>query len=189
MHISDFIFSFAVQKNNSNNKTFDIMKIVYNYSDSVITEDFMQKVADFEGFSSIPYICPAGKYTVGFGHTKGVTSTTRVNVEVASELLYSDLKFFHVQLRSLFELFDSFDNDFQRALVDFCFNIGFTRFCRSSIALLLASFSLSSDIRPLYGNVCDILAKYIYSNKKVLRGLVKRRQWEISLIQGCLLER
>lgn len=164
------------------------MKIIYNHCDILIDETFMQNVADFEGYRSVAYLCPSGKYTVGFGHTHGVTSTTRFTLEISSEFLYSDLKCCQVQLRNRFEHFDYFHNDFQRALIDFCFNIGFTRFCRSSIASLLDNFSISSDTTFLYGKVCDILEKYVYSNKKVLPGLVKRRQWEISLIKGCLLE-
>ena len=37
---------------------------------------FLSKVAKFEGFRSSPYQDSGGTWTIGFGHTKGVTKHT-----------------------------------------------------------------------------------------------------------------
>lgn len=164
-------------------KTLDIMKIVYDFFDPVITEDFMSAVADFEGFSPIAYHCPGGKYTVGFGHTSGVTSTTRLSLELASFILYADLRCFYIHLCKCFPSFSSLLIPVQQAILDFSFNLGLSCVLLSpKISHLIKTWGDCGDEND---RLSKILRKYVYANGKRLRGLVKRREWEISLIKGC----
>lgn len=178
------------KNNNSNNLKYYIMKIVYNYNDSIITQDFMQKVADFEGFSSKPYRCPSGVLTIGFGHTL-VFSQTSIDVESASNVLFDDLSECCFQLSSYLESFRSFPTGLQQALIDFVFNCGIGRFLSSGMYRILKMWNSTSEKHReiLLVRVCDSLSLYVYSKGKRLEGLIKRRQWEISLINGCLSQR
>lgn len=159
------------------------MKIFYSFLDPVITEDFMSVVADFEGFFPTAYICPGGKYTVGFGHTSGVTSTTRLTLELASFLLYADLRCFYVHLCKFYPSFSSLPIPVQQAILDFSFNLGLHRVTLSSnISDLIKTWGQCGDENE---KLSKIIRKYVYAKGKCLRGLEKRREWEISLIKGC----
>lgn len=158
------------------------MKIVYNFFDPVVTEDFMSAVADFEGFSPTAYKCPGGKYTVGFGHTSGVTPTTRVTLEIASFLLYADLRCFYIHLCKCFPSFSSLPIPVQQAILDFTFNLGIGRVLSSKISHLIKTWGDCGDENEKLSN---IIRQYVYANGQRLRGLIKRREWEISLIKGC----
>lgn len=158
------------------------MKIVYSFFDPVITEDFMSAVADFEGFCPTAYQCPAGKYTVGFGHTSGVTSTTRLTLEIASFLLYADLRCFYIHLCKCFPSFSSLPIPVQQAILDFTFNLGLDRVFSSNISYLINNWGRYGDEND---KLSKIFRQYVYANGQRLRGLIKRREWEISLIKGC----
>lgn len=179
-YIKYYYFLCSIKKLQS--QTFDIMKIVYSFFDPVITEDFMSAVADFEGFSATAYQCPGGKYTVGFGHTSGVTSSTRLTLEIASFLLYADLRCFYIHLCKCFPSFSSLPTSVQQAILDFTFNLGLDRVFSSNMSHFIQTWGDCEDADERLSN---IIRKYVYANGKRLRGLVKRREWEISLIKGC----
>ena len=40
----------------------------------------------YEGWSAVPYLCPGGKWTIGWGHTQGVTAHTPAITEAQGEL-------------------------------------------------------------------------------------------------------
>lgn len=166
------------------------MKIVYNYIDPVITEEFMNKVAYFEGFSATPYKCPSGIYTIGFGHTTPYKDDT-IDIEQASDLLFNDLNEAYIQLYRGLNDFTAMPLGLKQALIDFVFNCGYGRFLSSSMYRILQkwhSYPVAQRASVL-DKICDCLNLYVYSKGKCLNGLKKRRQWEISLIQGCLLQR
>lgn len=169
------------------------MKIVYNHFDGVITEDFLQKVADFEGFRSTAYLCPSGVWTIGFGHTYGVSKDLKISLDIASELLYSDLRSVYLELNTKIHFLDfsSLPLGLQQALVDFTFNCGFGRFLSSGAYRILSKWSISTDKErlSLLNQISANLQLYIYSKGKRLNGLKRRRQWEASLIDACSLQR
>jgi lysozyme len=39
-----------------------------------VSEDCINAIKQFEGFRSTAYKCPAGVWTIGYGHTGGVTA-------------------------------------------------------------------------------------------------------------------
>lgn len=158
------------------------MKIVYNFIDPVLTENFLSAVADFEGFSPSAYKCAAGKYTVGFGHTSGVTPTTRVTLEIASYLLYADFRYFYIEMCNRLPNFPTLPIPVQQAILDFAFNLGVGRVFSSNIPDLIKTWGDHGDEVKKLSN---FIRQYVYAGGKKLRGLIKRREWEISLIQGC----
>ena len=48
-------------------------------------------IKQFEGVRLTAYKCPAGMYTIGYGHTRGVTRGMKITEEEASAYLASDL--------------------------------------------------------------------------------------------------
>lgn len=60
-------------------------------------EDFDSSVAapfvkHFEGFRAYAYKCPAGVWTIGYGHTQGVKEGDTVTIAVADTYLFFDLE-------------------------------------------------------------------------------------------------
>src|SRR5574343_1848938 len=100
------------------------------------SQDGIELIKHFEGFRSYPYQCQAGVWTVGYGHTRGVTQDTPpVNSVLAEALLVQDLRnsercvnnLTHVELNQ-----QQFD-----ALVSFVFNLGGGAFQRSKLRMKL----------------------------------------------------
>lgn len=54
--------------------------------------DLLTITKHYEGFKAQPYLCPAGVWTIGYGHTEGVSrNSPPVNKEEAEQLLIKDL--------------------------------------------------------------------------------------------------
>lgn len=95
-------------------------------------------VKKFEGLHKLTpegdvraYRCPAGKWTIGYGHTKGVKSGMRISVEEAERLLEEDLQecVDHVNKLVKAELTQAQTD----ALTSFVFNLGPTQFKSSTL--------------------------------------------------------
>lgn len=157
-----------------------------------LTSQFVADVANFEGYREKVYKCPSGVLTVGFGHTSSkFTPETKVTVslDTAKRILINDLLSCYKTFRSFNTKFSftEFPIGLQLALIDFVFNCGIGTFLKSSMYTILTEWpcTSSSDRPLLLDRVCDKLLLYVYSNKKKLPGLIKRREWEVSLIRGC----
>lgn len=128
-------------------------------------------IKKFEGCKLEAYPCPAGKWTIGYGHTgsvdgKPVCSGMKITLSKADELLKSDLAKFESQVNK-YEKYNWTQNQFD-ALVSFAYNIG-------NIDQLTANGTRSKDV---------IASKFPAYNKaagKVLSGLTKRRKDEQAL--------
>ncbi len=49
-------------------------------------------IRQFEGLRLTAYRCPAGVWTIGYGHTSGVTEGMTISVEQAEDLLRQDIE-------------------------------------------------------------------------------------------------
>lgn len=132
----------------------------------------IEKIKEFEGFRGTAYKCPAGMWTIGYGHTSGVMKGQKVTKQEAERLLLRDL----IQYEAFVDKLNvtSQQHKFD-ALVDFCFNLG----CDA-----LESSTLLKKIRQCRSDdeICAEFMKWVYSTqggrKRVLQGLVHRRKWE-----------
>ena len=129
----------------------------------------------FESFRSDPYICEGGKWTNGWGHTKGVTKDSKpVTISQGEANLAADLKEFEDAVNSLVKvplLQCQFD-----ALVSFAFNLG---------ANALAGSTLLKNLNAGdYKGAADQFLRWNKAGGKVLRGLEKRRAAERSMFLG-----
>lgn len=129
-------------------------------------------IQSFEGYSSEAYLCPAGVWTIGYGHTRNVKQGDTCTREEADMFLQEDLKdaedAINAQNLKLGQM--QFD-----ALVSFVYNVGAGSFQMSTLLKMLkqdtnATKALENEWK-----------KWKYANKQELKGLVRRRAAEWSL--------
>lgn len=145
--------------------------------------DFFAKVMEFEGFRSKPYRCPSGVLTIGYGHTRLASYYDSVNEFEAIFLLYRDFDEVVVMISHYYKNFRFLPKNWQYALVDLVFNIGISSFKRSSLLKILNL--ISNPEKPTDNEKLLVSVEILRWNKskgKVLKGLEKRRQWEVSLL-------
>lgn len=128
----------------------------------------LNKIIDFEGCKLTAYRCPAGVWTIGVGHTKGVKQGQKITEAQAISLLKGDLLPCENYVNNLgvCKTQGQFD-----ALVDFCFNLGTGALGRSTLLKFIRQGKAEQYIRGEF-------AKWVKSGGKTLAGLVKRRAWE-----------
>lgn len=128
----------------------------------------------FESLKLQAYICPAGKPTIGYGHTKGVKIGMVITEERANELLTEDCRECEKILNALGINFAQ--NQFD-ALVSWIFNIGGTNFQTSTLRRKILADA--EDIE-----IADQMVRWIFSNGKELMGLKRRRVAEANRFMG-----
>ena len=132
------------------------------------SELLLNKIIEFEGCKLTAYKCPAGVWTIGVGHTKGVKQGQKITEAQAISLLKGDLLPCEKYVNDLgvCKTQGQFD-----ALVDFCFNLGTGALGRSTLLKFIRQGKAEQYIRGEF-------AKWVKSGGKTLAGLVKRRAWE-----------
>nr|CAI9749737.1 endolysin [Microvirus sp.] len=149
----------------------------------VLSDDFLTKVANFEGFRSKPYKCPGNHWTVGYGHClmyDGKSKFNPLTVDEARIILKNDLRIAYRQLSHLLEL-DRFSVMQIQALVDFVFNLGIGTLQKSSFFHYLKKYNRKYiTFKKSYDcYIVNKLKEYDCSNGKHLLGLRLRREFEI----------
>lgn len=124
----------------------------------------------YEGLRLNAYLCPAGVWTVGYGHTKGVHSGLRIDKATADQYLTSDLEDAKFDVCRLVKV--PLTSGQFIALVDFVFNVGASQFASST---LLRKLNLGD-----HQGAGEQFNRWIYGGGKVLPGLVARRASETS---------
>lgn len=131
----------------------------------------VQLLRDFEGLRLTAYKCPAGFWTVGYGHTLSARAGQKITRAEAELLLGQDLQRFEQGITRLVTV-PLTSNQFS-ALVCFTFNIGLTAFENSTLRRLLN--------RCWYSQVPTQMRRWDKANGKVLPGLARRRLAEAAL--------
>lgn len=129
----------------------------------------------FEGYRSEAYLCPAGKWTIGYGHTSGVQEGDTCTKEQADLFLQEDLQWAEKVVNA--QNLDLNQSQFD-ALVSFVYNVGSGNFQQST--LLQKIKANPKDYASIEGE----WKKWKYSNKQVLKGLVRRRAAEYELYRN-----
>lgn len=124
-------------------------------------------IKQFEGCRLESYKCPAGVWTIGYGHTSGVKAGQIITQSQADAFLISDVEKFEKKVNKYYEKYGWNQNEFD-ALVSFAFNIG-------SIDQLTANGTRSRAV------IAEKMVQYNKAGGKVLAGLTKRRQAERKL--------
>jgi len=148
------------------------------------SENGIELVKAFEGLHKVKsdgsvrsYRCPAGRWTIGYGHTHGVRSGETITPEEAEDLLRKDLQDCEAVVERMVKV-DLTQNQFD-ALVSFVFNLG------------QGNFGSSTLLRTLNrGEYESAAEEFIRWNKarvdgelKALPGLTRRRTAEAALFE------
>ena len=139
-----------------------------------MTEKCIELIKRFEGCRLEAYKCPAGVWTIGYGHTKGVIKGMKISKEEAEELLKQDVAIVELQVVNTVGKLAACKID---ALVSFAYNVGVAAFRRSTLCRKVKANSDDATIRSEFG-------KWVYAGSKKLPGLVKRRAEEAEMYFG-----
>lgn len=133
-------------------------------------------ICEFEGEELTAYRCPAGVWTIGYGHTSAagdprVQPGMTITRDEAESILRRDLHKYQEAVRSAVKA-PMTDNQFG-ALTSLCYNIGPGAFRKSTA---VRRFN-AGDV----AGAAEALTWFNKSGGKVLRGLVRRREAERAL--------
>jgi lysozyme len=92
-------------------------------------------IQQFEGLSLAAYLCPAGKWTIGYGHTDGVKPGDRITALHADSLLAADLAVFSRSVETCIAGAPTSQHEFD-AMVSLAFNVGLGGFAGSTVLRL-----------------------------------------------------
>lgn len=134
-------------------------------------------IKSFETLVLKSYLCPAGKLTIGYGHTKDVVASTRITEQQAEEFLREDLQYFEQGLSKLVKR-KLTQNQFD-ALVSFVFNIGLGR--KDYNGFYESTLRKKININPNDPTIAMEFSKWIHAGGKPLEGLRRRRKAEAEL--------
>jgi len=143
-----------------------------------VTEEGLNLIKRFEGFSPAIYICPAGYPTIGYGHVvlahereqfaEGITQAK------ATDILRKDVG---IAERAVVRLISEPLTDGQfDALVSFTFNLGAGALQRSTLRRKVNRWEHESVLAELM--------KWVWAAGKKFPGLIRRRRSESSLYQN-----
>jgi len=143
-----------------------------------ITQDGLDLIKRFEGFSPTIYICPAGYPTIGYGHLVRDHEQDRyqqgITEQEAEDLLRRDVQ---AAERAVLRLIDVPLTDGQYdALVSFTFNLGAGALQRSTLRRKVN--------REQHAEVPAQLMRWVWAGGRKLKGLQKRRKIESRFYQA-----
>jgi lysozyme len=148
-----------------------------NNKDMAISNRGIELIKKFEGLRLTPYLCPAGKATIGYGLTiypgSGLTVSLRdraITEAEAEELLNQYLTNYVYQHVEGYGLTQNQED----AAIDFIFNCGAGNWNRSTLRQKIIKDPNDKSIR-------DEFMRWNLSNGKPLAGLTKRRKAEADL--------
>ena len=135
-------------------------------------------IKEFEGFSPISYNCPAGKKTIGYGHSiesmPFLTSVSEVEAEI---ILRKELDRIDVYLKSVIKQDIVLTQGMFDALSSLIFNWGFGNFGKSIGLKALNNKRYSTVDIEFFSKSKGV----VNINGKFSNGLYRRRQAELRL--------
>lgn len=147
-----------------------------------INQNGIKLIKEFEGMMLTSYKCPAGIWTLAFGHTglykgKKIGPGITITKEEAETLLANDLESVAIRLEPLCP--DNLNDNQFSALVSFAFNCGIHAFKTSTARRRMLNGDMVGAMEALkwFNKVTDPFT----GEKEVLKGLARRREAEVEL--------
>lgn len=134
---------------------------------SKVSIDLIKK---YEGCRLTAYKCPAGIWTIGYGHTLGVRKGNVITQDLADKFLQGDVEKYETMVNAYNDRYQWTQNEFD-ALVSFAFNIG-------NITGLTQGGTRSK------ATIAEKMLLYNKAKGTTLPGLIRRRQEEHDLFLG-----
>ena len=143
----------------------------FTWSNMNIGQKGINLIKHFEGCELNAYKCPAGVWTIGYGHIKGVSEGMSITQEQAEQMLLDELKEYENYINELVTVNLS-QNQFD-ALVSWVYNLGPANLQSSTLLKVLNSGD--------YSGVPAQIERWNKAGGKVLEGLIRRREAESAL--------
>ena len=147
-----------------------------------ISPDGLELIKRHEGLRLKAYRCPAGVWTIGYGHTKGVVRGMVIAKVHADRFLHEDIVDAEAAVNRLVEV--PMTQGQYDALVSFVFNLGVSSFARSTLRQVLNNGD--------YCAAAEQFDRWVYARqgrqRVKLSGLVARREDERALFEEGLRE-
>ena len=137
-------------------------------------EGFERQVMRGIEIAAIPYVCPAGFWTIGYGHLCTQNHPPITQDEAEAYLAQDLVKALNATLRYCPVLATEPEGRLV-AIVDFTFNLGAGRLQTSTLRRRINQMDWSSAAQELQ--------RWVYGGGKVLPGLVTRRRAEAALMR------
>lgn len=134
-----------------------------------VSQTGLNLIKSFEGCRLVAYKCPAGVWTIGYGHTAGVYEGMKITQAQAEDLLRTDLERYESPVRKYDSKYNWNQNQFD-ALTSFTYNCG-----AGNLNKLLSKGTRSIQ------EIANALPQFNKGGGKVLAGLVRRRAAEKEL--------
>ncbi|MFS1539248.1 MAG: lysozyme [Candidatus Phlomobacter fragariae] len=131
------------------------------------SDEGISRIKQFEGCRLRTYRCPAGRWTIGYGHTQGVTAGMIISQSQAERFLKDEIRQTEEVINQLVAVTltqAQFD-----ALVSLVFNIGE----EETTSTLLNKLNTDD-----YAGATDEFNRWVYADGEKLTGLVRRRAAE-----------
>ena len=138
-------------------------------------EGFERRVKRGIEITAVPYICPAGFWTIGYGHLCDPKHPPITEAE-AEVYLARDLQSALVATLRYCPVLATEPESRLAAIVDFTFNLGAGR-------LQISTPRRRINQRDGHGAGKE-LRRCVYGGEKILTGLVTRREAEVALLSG-----
>lgn len=136
-----------------------------------LSENGLNLIKRWEGLRLKAYKCSAGKWTIGYGHTTGVTKNLTCIQKQADAWLYADCQNAMDAVNRWDTVYNWSQNEFD-ALVSFTFNCG-----SANLKALLKNGTRSRS------EIENYLPLYRKAGGKVVQGLINRRNDELKLFK------
>ena len=137
-------------------------------------EGFERKVKRGIEITAVPYICPAGFWTIGYGHLCDPKHPPITETE-AEVYLARDLRTALAATLRCCPVLATEPEERLAAIVDFAFNLGAGRLQTSTLRRRINQRDWAAAGREL--------RRWVYGGGRVLPGLVARREAEVALLQ------
>ncbi|MBP3534624.1 MAG: lysozyme [Muribaculaceae bacterium] len=134
-------------------------------------EKAIELIKEFESLRTRAYRCPAGVWTIGWGHTAGVKRGDSITEAEAERLLRADVADLGRQLR---QTGVALSPNREAALLSFAYNVGFDALLRSTLWRKVRTNPADPTIGEEFG-------RWKYAGGRVMAGLVRRRAKEAAL--------
>lgn len=131
----------------------------------------LELIKSFEGCRLSSYTCPAGVWTIGYGHTQGVYEGMTITQEQADNMLREDVKYYADAVDRYNSRFNFTQEEFD-ALTSFTYNCGV-----GSLQAVMSCCNTKQEI----AEECKLYNK---GGGVVLPGLVRRREEEYKLFMS-----
>ena len=136
-----------------------------------ISNNGLDLVKHFEGLVLEAYKCPAGVWTIGYGHTKDVQPGDSWSEDHADHMLEVEMEEYEKYINDLVTV-ELNQNQFD-AMVSWVYNLGVGNLQSSTLLKVLNAGD--------YAGVPEQIMRWNKAGGKVLEGLTRRRQAEADL--------